>query len=141
MIIDFHTHCWEGKGDVKELLEHMDKYSIDISVVHPVDVPGYAGNEYVAKIVKEHPDRLFGFACVDPRERFATKRLRNLLDTYGFKGLKLHPPLQGFPMSEPLVYPLLEVCIEYDIPALFHSGPINSAHHHSSYGDPGAIDP
>lgn len=140
MIIDFHAHCWEGKGDIKDFLLHMDKYNIDISVIHAIDEPGYSSNEYVASLIKQYPDRLMGFASVHPHERFAAKRLRSLLDTYGFKGLKFHPPLQSFSMSDPTLYPLVEVCIDYDIPVLFHSGPINSQNHHSCYGDPGPVD-
>ena len=106
MIIDFHAHCWEGKGDIKDFLLHMDKYHIDISVLHAIDEPGYSSNEYVANLIKQYPDRLMGFACVHPHECFAAKRLRMLLDTYGFSGLKLPPRFRDFQCRIPRSIPL-----------------------------------
>ena len=140
MIIDYHAQVWEGRGDVKDLIENMDQNDVAISVLHAIDVPGYASPEFVASLVRQYPDRLFGFANVDPREKGAADRLKRQLDTYGFKGLKLHPPLQGFSMADPLLYPLIEVCIAYDVPVLFHTGCINAREYRSAYGDPAPID-
>jgi len=38
------------------------------------------------------------------------------------RGLKLHPPLQGFSPNDRIAYPLYEVFAEAKLPVLFHTG-------------------
>lgn len=38
------------------------------------------------------------------------------------KGLTLHPWLQGFASSDPIVYPLIEEAVRLNIPVIFHDG-------------------
>ena len=143
MIIDFHVHIRKDKGTVDNFLRGMDENNIDISVVHPI-VPGgtlgLSDNEFVGQLCKEHPDRLMGFACVVPTELGAADELRAALDKYGFKGLKLHPPIQNFSMADPRIAPCIEVCIEYDVPILIHTGGIYTQGARMALSDSSIID-
>ena len=144
MIIDSHTHIREGKGEVKNFLKAMDENHIDMAIVHPIvpgdDDLGYSDNAFVARLVREYPDRLMGYACVVPTEPDAKDQLRKAIETYGLKGLKLHPPLQNFSMLDPRVGPVIETCIDMDLPILIHTGPIYSQFAPLRYSDSTVID-
>lgn len=130
MIIDSHTHVREGRGEIKDFLNAMDENHIDMAIVHPIvpgsDSLGYSDNAFVHKLVKAHPDRLMGYACVVPTDLKADYELRKAIEDYGLKGLKLHPPLQNFHLLDPRVGKVIETCIDLDIPILIHTGPIYS---------------
>lgn len=130
MVIDFHVHVREGKGEIKNLLAAMDAYGIDMAVIHPIasenKVLGYGDNSFVGKLVKDYPDRLMGFASVLPYQSSAGDELKRAVETYGLKGLKLHPAMQNYPMTHPSMNTITEKCIELDIPILIHTGIINA---------------
>ncbi|MDD4324510.1 MAG: amidohydrolase family protein [Eubacteriales bacterium] len=144
MIIDSHTHVRKNKGDIKDFLNGMDANGIDMAIVHPIvpsdDAMGLSDNEFVGELVQRYPDRLMGYACVIPTEEDAPQELRAAVEKYGFKGLKLHPPLQNFSMLDPRVGPVIETCIDLDIPILIHTGPIYSHAARMEFGDSIVID-
>ncbi len=142
MIIDFHTHAPQ-KGDFKVFLQDMDANKIDLSVLCPLGTTVTEiseSNDYIYELTKQHPDRCIGFASVMPREPDAAKTLEHYIKDYGFKGLKLHPPIQNFSPIDPLIGPVIEKCIELDIPILFHTGPIYSQNSITSFGSPFLLD-
>ncbi len=49
------------------------------------------------------------------------EELRRSLDA-GLVGLKIHSPLQGFLLSDPLVHPLVEICRSYGGAVYAHTG-------------------
>lgn len=143
MIIDSHIHIREGKGEVKTLLNAMDANRIDMAIIQPI-VPGgdlgRSDNEFVGQLVKEYPDRFMAYACVVPTEEDACDELRRAVETWGLKGLKLHPPLQNFSMTDPRIGPVIETCIEMDLPILIHTGPIYSHSARMAYSSSAPID-
>ena len=129
-LIDNHNHLWVGQEmdaftktqpmGLARLLEDLDEAGVDMAGV--CTVAQSMNNEYVLKCVKEHPDRLFGFAFVDPRYPDAVDQLKKMLDE-GFVGLKLHPRLHGYMLDNlGIVGPLMEVCREYKVPMFAHGG-------------------
>ena len=137
MIIDFHTHAPES-DKFKDYLDSMDENKIDMAVIHPLGITveeAKASNDYVHSLVKQHPNRLIGFATVMPCEPDAANLLEHYINDYGFKGLKLHPPMQNFSPLDPLIAPIIEKCIDLDIPMLFHTGPIYAPTATVKYGD------
>ena len=78
-------------------------------------------NEEILGVCARYPDRLVGFAGVDPRRRFATDLLRRAVDEWGARGLKLHPTT-GWRMDEKCTHELVSLAVEYDIPVLVHIG-------------------
>ncbi len=107
----------------KTLLAQMDQAGIETSILYAVDAPlVYASNEYVGNIVKMHPDRLIGFASVDPLAPDAPQQFQQAVEQYDMKGLKLHPPLQSFSPDDPRVFGLYEKALQLNLPVVFHVG-------------------
>ncbi len=140
MIIDFHAHARRDQGDPANLINAMDENGVDLMVLHPI-VPTAAGvgessNEFIAELVARYPDRFAAFACVQPLEESAPEELKRLVETYGFKGLKLHPPIQQFELSNSAIYPTLRMAEQLELPVLIHTGPIFPRGARLAYGDP-----
>jgi hypothetical protein len=146
--IDFHVHVPDPPGHQAALeKENMSEYfgaeqmlvspqemyekylALDIfAVIFSVDsettsgVP-YVGNDYVAGVVRQYPDRFLGFASVDPWQGAkAVLELERSVKELGMRGLKLHPNSQAFFPNDRRFYPLWETCAALAIPVLFHSG-------------------
>ncbi len=116
-------------GGVDRLIGDMDEAGIDKTVLLALDV-GIAFssdltvrdyNDYVAGLVEMHPDRLIGFAGIDPRRgKEAIVELQRCYDK-GLRGLKLWT-LTGFYPDDEAYYPLYEKVAELGIPMLIHTG-------------------
>jgi len=150
MIIDIHTHpgfIQEISGDPKQIafrrenmflykqhiwplelfLKQMDAAGIDCSVLLPEDMTTRAGNavvtnDEIAALVSLCPDRLIGFASVDPHRDDALEVLERAFSEQKLMGLKLNPSSQGFMPTDPIMKPIYETCIRYNKPILFHAG-------------------
>jgi predicted TIM-barrel fold metal-dependent hydrolase len=96
MIIDSHTHVDRvGWYDPPEtIIGLMDEAGIEKSIIMTYrDAPDSEGAlEYIAEAVQKYPDRLIGYARMNPRRGELSHRLfEKAMEEYGFKGLKLHP--------------------------------------------------
>lgn len=109
--------------DPEALIAQMDEAGISQSVLFAVEAPiVYASNEHVSKLCNRFPDRLMGFASVDPTSENAPAVLDHAVRELGLKGLKLHPPLQRFFPNSADVFPVYEKAAELNIPVVFHVG-------------------
>lgn len=80
-------------------------------------------NEEIADMAKANDDIMIAFASIDPHKgKMAAREARMLIEDYGIKGFKFHPPMQGFHPADRMAYPLYEVIAEYNMPAIFHTG-------------------
>jgi len=80
-------------------------------------------NDEVAAFAAENSDIIMAFASVDPmRGADAVSEARRLIATGGFRGFKLHPPLQQFFPNDKAAYPFYEVLNEAKMPVIFHTG-------------------
>ena len=85
-------------------------------------LPGVS-NDFVAKLVRDHPDTFLGFASVDPwKGRLAIAELERAVRTLGLRGVKFQPIAQRFYPNDWQFYPLWETCAALGIPAVFHVG-------------------
>lgn len=117
----------DPSGD--QMIDAMDAAGVDHAVVLPLDwgpafrerVPIAAINEHAAVIGKRHGGRLIPFVGVDPRRKEAAELVERGLRDGGAKGVKLYPPA-GFDPFDPSAHPLYELCIQYRVPVLFHTG-------------------
>lgn len=144
MLIDFHTHVgerehygprfvedlgkswpevvWEGRtlADHRAAIGRVDK-----AVVLAFDAPAsdlVVPNDYVAAYVAEDPDRLIGFASIDPNRVDAHDRLDQAIGDLGLRGVKLGPIYQHFdPVSE-LSLDLFRHIERLGVPVLCHQG-------------------
>jgi uncharacterized protein len=79
-------------------------------------------NEYVARYVASHPDRLVGFASVDPARPDALELLRYAHETLGLRGLKLSSTYGGFHPHDHRAYPIYRYCQDHGLPIIVHQG-------------------
>lgn len=133
MIIDSHTHWginWEDKygTDPTEWLRILDKHHVDKAMLMPTR--GLTRNSDIKKsndIIKETCDRsggrLFPLSSVHPDfGDESVKELERCFIDLDMRGLKLHPWIQGFSTSGPVMDELVKVCGNYKVPVIFHDG-------------------
>lgn len=135
MIVD--AHCWLGTGilasqSVSGLLRSMDGHGIDMAVVSPADrglvVANRAANREVARAVGRHPDRLMGYAAVNPwLGARAIPELDRALDM-GMRGLYLHPRIQGLRLLDPHVARLADHAGRIGLPVHVATGSLVAGH-------------
>ena len=122
MIVDSHMHVgdfplfnvsMDRDGLVAEMREHEVSTGL---VFHP-------DNALVRSVIAETPG-VYGLVWANPRETDIATTVAGLLDEKGsrFRGVKLHPLLDGYHPDDPAVHPIIEVLIERGLPALIHCG-------------------
>jgi predicted TIM-barrel fold metal-dependent hydrolase len=94
-------------------------FSVDERLTGRKQVP----NDDVSAFAAENSDIVIAFASVDPtRGREAVSEARRLVASGGFRGFKLHPPMQQFHANDRIAYPFYEVLAEAKMPVIFHTG-------------------
>jgi uncharacterized protein len=79
-------------------------------------------NELIAEYVALHPEKLVGWASVDPNERDCVEQLEFAVSELGLRGLKLGPVYQHFDPADRMHWPLFRKCQELDLPIMWHQG-------------------
>ena len=147
-IIDTHAQLWTSEaimsmpqemrdgyvrifGDnlptLEDTISNMDAAGVTRSVLVAIDAETVweyrVSNELVAEAVSANPDRLIGFASVDPHKGVAARReLRRAVEQDQMKGLKLLPHLIELQANDRMMYPLYEEARDLGIPVLYHMG-------------------
>jgi uncharacterized protein len=144
MMVDCHTHLWKAEDWSEEMereatLARGGPAQIDIAeeehwdAMKPVDraiVFGFHSkhlglvvpNERVRKYVAQHPEKLIGFACLDPTEPEYLEEMEKCFLQDGFRGLKLAPIYQNFHVMDERMQPVYAFCEKRGIPVLVHQG-------------------
>lgn len=130
MIVDAHVYVGDslfGTGqNIDDLLREMDKLRIDQSVLVPNRPRQYdllPANRMVAELVERHPDRLYGWARIDPWQgEEALRQLKQAVEEMALIGLALHPWEEHFQISDRLVDPLMEYAAQQRFPVLVEMG-------------------
>ena len=128
MINDFHVHMGKSsKGEVTtaaDLVRSMDQYGIErsgLSILNGTSCKEL--NDKTLGAVREFPDRIVGYAYINPREPNAIDEVRRCLETDGFRGVKFHSWKHGyFPDNNNALDGIVDVISEYDVPILTHTG-------------------
>jgi predicted TIM-barrel fold metal-dependent hydrolase len=101
-VIDAHCHAglgdgfrgpWDTEARLEPYLARARRAGIDRTVVFPVFNSDYAAaNDRLARIVARRPERLIGFAAIDPvRDAARTARMiGRAVEVLGFRGIKVH---------------------------------------------------
>jgi predicted TIM-barrel fold metal-dependent hydrolase len=79
-------------------------------------------NELIAEYAAQHPDKVVGWASIDPNERDCVAQLDHAVEELGLRGLKLGPPYQHFDPTDRAHWPLFRRCAELDLPIMWHQG-------------------
>lgn len=130
MIVDSLTFVGESifghRATARDLLDRMDEVGIDRAVVCPVKPRGYhlgLANEAVAEAVRAHPDRLVGFARVDPLlGDDAVAEAERATHELGLVGLFLHPREETYRVNAPFVDPVIETARRHRAPVIVATG-------------------
>ncbi len=151
-VIDFHTHifppefsarreeylqrdAWFGRlyadprasmVSAEELIVEMDRSGVDVSVVFGFawadQVLCRAANDYVLDAVSRWPQRLIGFALVNPTAPGALAEMERCVAA-GLRGLgELMPDGQGYALDDPRLDELLTYMALWQRPTLIHAG-------------------
>lgn len=99
MIVDAHLHC-SGRESRSDVLRSLDEAGVDVAVLlAPFLTEPYTladreslreGNRHLASVVCDCPERLIGFAVLNPLHADAPEDLQRAVDS-GLRGLKLVP--------------------------------------------------
>lgn len=123
LVIDAHNHLGTRPGASQtgaDLVAKIDAVGVDKAVMFPF-VEGNFTNDPIKDAFDQFPDRLIPFCAVNPWQADAADEVRRCIVDWGFKGLKLHPTINGFHLSDPgLVDPLFQVADELEIPIIVH---------------------
>lgn len=79
-------------------------------------------DDLVASYVKQHPEKLIGFACLDPHEPDYLDEMRRVFEDLKLRGLKLAPIYQNYHPMDERMQPVYEYCQKNHLPILFHQG-------------------
>ena len=133
----------EKYNDPKKLLKLMDECNIEYAVILAELAPittGIASNEQVAKYCA-YSDRLIPFASINPYTKVSpAKYLDELVNDFGFRGLKLYPTYQYFFINDPIIYPIYAKAQEFGLPVSIHTGSSILKGSRIKYGDPLFVD-
>ena len=102
LVIDAHNHIGvrlsasqTGAGSSAR----MDQAGVSKGVIFPF-VEGNFTNDEVKAAYDEFPERLIPYCAVNAWEPGAAAEVRRCVTEWGFKGLKLHPTLNGFHLCD-----------------------------------------
>jgi predicted TIM-barrel fold metal-dependent hydrolase len=123
LVIDAHNHIGTRHGARQtgaDLVAKMDQAGVAKAVIFPF-VEGNFTNEAVKVAFDEFPNRLIPYCAVNPWQPDAVDELRRCVRDWGFKGLKLHPTINGYHLADPgLVNPLFEEAGDLGVPIIVH---------------------
>jgi len=131
MIVNAHAHIGESRVfdhdfPERDLMEGMDKYGIDVSIVQPAIGPK-SYQEYhndIADVAARYPGRIAGMTAFSPHidrdDYFA--EVERCVKELRFVAIKLHPlEMAADPLSEDGKV-AFEAASEFDVPLMVHTG-------------------
>ncbi len=130
-VISAHAHYgpymgiyFPGRGEADSMLKMMDRAGMVRAVCAPHAglVEPKRGHATMVEAMEAHPDRLFGYWCVNPNypERLEDS-LRDLAQSRGFVGIKFLSDYHRKPITSPRYTPALEYASEHGLPVLMHT--------------------
>ena len=127
-VIDFHTHAasWGRHGvhdDLGRFIRIMDAAGIDKSLINCIFFgDARRGNDTVARIVEQHPDRFIPVAFVTPHYPEETiAELERAFDEIGAKFLKIYPPYYGRSIDDPGYFHIFEWLDDRGLAVMSHA--------------------
>lgn len=142
-MIDTHVHIGgEAAGFVMNeelVLQSMEKYNIDISIVSNGDSVEYADEvtkvpeemqirqrETLARVIKfcrNNPGKIYGaFWCKPHHEVLTDEIVKMIADNRDvIVALKVHPTLSNLSFTDEKMYPYLELAQKFELPVMVHT--------------------
>lgn len=97
-------------------------------------------DEVTARAVAKYPDKLIGFACVDPRMPNYMDLLVHAIEDLKLKGVKFGPIYNGVSLLDPRLEPLYEYLQKNNLPLTMHMGTTYGRNAPINYGRPLDVD-
>jgi uncharacterized protein len=142
--VDIHTHIWANKEQLGEIFSQEYIRGYGEKAVLNIDLSTYNSgtqgakktvllafrskaiglnvtNDLVSDTVKQDPNRIVGFGCVDPNTPTALEEIL-LFPKLNLKGLKLAPAYQYFDPWSKNAWELYKIAEELNLPILWHQG-------------------
>lgn len=128
-LIDAHAHLGHSlfgqRLTAVDLIRSMDASGVARAVVSPLKPMAYhygPENDRIAAAITAHPDKLVGFARVDPWQGEAAVDEAQRAFDLGLAGLFLHPFEEQFAANDDLVFPLMALLEARGLPLLLAGG-------------------
>lgn len=125
---------WTGAArrspSIDQSIEAMDAAGVSLALLSAWSGPSgmLIGNDEVAAVVAERPDRFAGVAAVDLRNPVAAVReLRRAVEELGFVAVRAVPWLWDTTPDDRRWYPMYVACVELGVPfctQIGHTGPL-----------------
>ncbi len=93
-------------------------------------------NEIIAEYVNQHPEKMVGWAAIDPTQPGAMDELTHCIEDLGLKGLKLGPVYQHFDPTDRTYWPIFEYCEKRNLPIMWHQGTTFPSKSRLKWGNP-----
>ena len=142
-IIDFHVHIFPDKiaekashavgkfydipmcldGKLSTMLREMDRAGIRRFVSHSVaTTPAqvHSINDFIMASYAQYPERIIPFAAIHPNVEDVDSLMDDIV-ARGFKGVKIHPDIQGFKLDDERVLKMI-AAVAGRLPMLIHTG-------------------
>ncbi len=142
-IIDFHVHIFPDKiarkaaaavgkfydipmamdGSLSTVIREMDRAGIKRFVAHSVaTTPAqvFSINKFILDSYAQYPERIIPFAAMHPDVENIPQLVDEIIAA-GFKGIKIHPDIQGFKIDDHHVLEMI-AAIAGKMPLLIHTG-------------------
>ena len=132
-VISWHEHTygvnlgleWLDEAKTDRTVEIMEMLGVDKAVIsRPIETKRClpeiftAANNIIRDSIKRHPDKFYGMAYVHPGYlKEALYEIDRCVNDLGFVGIKLY---YDYFMDDPAYGPIIEKCIDLDIPILQH---------------------
>ena len=124
-----------------ELIGTVDSYGI-------TDVAGPPSpekcNDYIAALQRQDPDKIVGYASVNPNYRgpkVAVRELERAVTELGLQGVKLYPMYQDWSPADPvLAFPVFAKAEELGIPVMVHQAGSTRIDARMEYARPALLD-
>ena len=93
-------------------------------------------NEVIADYVARDPDRLEGWASIDPNDADCLDQLEHCVTDLGLRGLKVAPVYQHWNPHDRRRWELFRRCAELDLPVIIHQGTTYATQARLEWGKP-----
>lgn len=142
-MIDSHVHIGgDAAGfemNEKIVLQSMEKYGIDISIVSNGDSAEYGNDlsklpeemqlnqeETLARVIafcRANPGKIYGAFWCKPHHELVTDRIDEMIGANRdvIVALKVHPYLSNLSFSDEKMIPYLELAVKYNLPMIVHT--------------------
>ena len=163
MIVDCHVNVYEDRQMLPEYAEltkiaraggfppradpdtvHEAMREVDRAIVFSLrykDSIGIDGDDEVtARAVAKYPDKLIGFACIDPRMPDCMDLLIHAIEDLKLEGVKFGPIYNGVSLLDPRLEPIYAYLVRNNLPLTMHMGTTFGANAPVELGRPVDVD-